>query len=162
MSEEDKVKKEIIQRFGESYKAFGLTKLMGSIVALLIFSPVPLSLDEISKQLGRSKGPISQVVRRLSDRNLIHKVWLPENNRKDYYEIQPEIFENAFRNNFELIKGNTRIAKYIKNQVEKSNSKSLTTLKNRIKEMEMFYELMEEHYHKFLIEWVEKRAKYFG
>src|SRR3989339_2205022 len=104
MLDEERVRKEMIQRFGDAYKAFGLNKLMGHIVALLIYSPEPLSLDEITKQLGRSKGPISQIVRRLRDKKLIRKTWSPENNRKDYYEVEPEIFENAFRNNLELIK----------------------------------------------------------
>ncbi|MDZ7765198.1 MAG: hypothetical protein U5K00_12345 [Melioribacteraceae bacterium] len=105
MSSEERVKREIIQNFGHAYRAFGLSKLMGHVVALLISSQEPVSLDDICKDLGRSKGPVSQIMKRLRDRNLIRRVW-HENSRKDYYEIQPEIFENAFRNNFELIKSN--------------------------------------------------------
>jgi DNA-binding transcriptional regulator GbsR (MarR family) len=41
MANEEEIKKEIIQRFGEAYKAFGLNKLMGHVVALLIYSPEP-------------------------------------------------------------------------------------------------------------------------
>lgn len=159
MINEDKIKIEIIQRFGEAYKAFGLNKLMGHIVALLLYSPEPMSLDEISIQLDRSKGPVSQIVRRLRDRKLIRKVWAPENNRKDYYEIEPEVFENAFRNNLELIKNNTRIAKYLKERVLDLNKGASDILHSRIDEMELFYSLMEKNYRNFLAEWVDERNK---
>jgi len=159
MANEDKIKKEIIQRFGEAYKAFGLNKLMGHIVALLIYSPEPLSLDEISIQLDRSKGPVSQIVRRLRDRKLIRKVWAPENNRKDFYEIEPEIFENAFRNNLELIKNNTRIAKYLRQRAIDLNKEGIDVLHSRIDEMELFYSLMEKNYRSFLAEWIDERNK---
>lgn len=157
MSAEQKLQKELIQRFGDAYKAFGLNKLMGHIVALLIYSTEPISLDDIAKTLGRSKGPVSQILRRLRDKKLIRKAWSPENNRKDYYEIEPEIFENAFRNNLELIKNNTRIAKQLKEKVKTSKLKSSVVLKSRINEMETFYLLMEEHYRNFIKEWSKKR-----
>jgi len=161
MSAEEKIKKELIQRFGDAYKAFGLNKLMGHIIALLLFSPQPLSLDEITKQLGRSKGPISQIVRRLRDKRLIRKAWMPENNRKDYYEIEPEVFEHAFRNNLELIKNNKRIATQLKEKIRSANKQSLETINIRMKEMEMFYSLMEEHFNAFLTEWTKERAKLY-
>jgi DNA-binding transcriptional regulator GbsR (MarR family) len=162
MTTEQKIQKEIIQRFGDAYKAFGLNKLMGHIVALLLFSPRPLSLDEITNSLGRSKGPISQIVRRLRERKLIRKAWAPENNRKDYYEIEPEVFENAFRNNYELIKNNTRIAKQLKQVVSKADKESLSTAKIRLNEMESFYTLMEKHFRNFLVEWNEEREKIYN
>lgn len=161
MSTEEKIKRELIQRFGDAYKAFGLNKLMGHIIALLLFSPEPLSLDEITKQLGRSKGPISQIVRRLRDRRLIRKAWMPENNRKDYYEIEPEVFEHAFRNNLELIKNNKRIATQLKEKIKSANKPSLETINTRMKEMELFYTMMEEYYNAFLSEWIKERAKLY-
>lgn len=159
MTVEEKIKKELIQRFGDAYKAFGLSKLMGHIIALLLFSPTPLSLGEITNELGRSKGPVSQIVRRLRDRNLIRKVWTPENNRKDFYEIDPDLFEHAFRNNLELIKNNTRIAKQLKAGIKSVNKSSLKTINGRMHEMEQFYILMEKHYQNFLEEWSKKKSK---
>ncbi len=161
MSAEERIKKEIIQNFGHAYRAFGLNKLMGHVVALLIFSPEPLSLDEISQNLERSKGPVSQIMKRLRDRNLIRRVWHPTS-RKDFYEIQPEIFENAFRNNFELIKSNTRLAKQLKATVNKEKSDNFDTLKLRLLEMQKFYELTEKHFDNFLSEWSVEREKIYS
>ena len=157
MLNEEKIKREIIQNFGYAYKAFGLSKIMGHVIALLIFSPKPLSLDEISKTLSRSKGPVSQIMKRLRDRNLIRRVWQPDS-RKDYYEIQPDIFENAFRNNFELIKQNPRLARQLQTTMTKEEKKSFSVLIKRLKEMEKFYQIMEMHFEKFLTEWDVQKA----
>lgn len=156
---ENPIKKEIIQTFGDAYKAFGLNKLMGHVVALLIYSPKPISLGEIAKELKRTKGPVSQILRRLNDHKLIRKTWSSENNRKDYYEIEPDIFENAYRNNLELIKNNTRIAKRLRSLLKKNKDKNNPTLELRLKEMEAFYMLMEKKHKEFLAEWEIERSK---
>lgn len=156
---EDKIKSEIIQKFGDAYKAFGLNKLMGHVVALLIYSPKPLSLGEIAEQLKRTKGPVSQILGRLCDHKLIRKTWSSENNRKDFYEIEPDIFENAFRNNLELVKKNTRIANELNSLVKNENSLDNSVLQYRIDEMESFYLLMEKKYREFLTEWKAEKEQ---
>lgn len=160
MALEEKIKHDIIKNFGVAYRAFGLSKLMGHIVALLISSHEPISLEEIAKSLHRSKGPVSQILRRLRDRNLIRRVWQPTS-RKDFYEIQPEIFEIAYRNNLELVKSNTRLARQLKNMVTKEKKINMETLKMRLIEMEKFYEIMEKHHENFLIEWSKERNKIY-
>lgn len=157
---EEKIKHDIIKNFGVAYRAFGLSKLMGHIVALLISSHEPISLEEIAKSLNRSKGPVSQILRRLRDRNLIRRVWQPTS-RKDFYEIQPEIFEIAYRNNLELIKSNTRLARQLKNMVTKEKKINMEALKMRLIEMEKFYEIMEKHHENFLQEWSKERNKIY-
>ena len=161
MNFEEKIKHEVIKNFGVAYRAFGLSKLMGHIVALLIHSPVPISLEEIAKSLHRSKGQVSQIMRRLRDRNLIRRVWQPTS-RKDFYEINPEIFENAYRNNLELVKSNTRLARQLKSVVSKEKNTNLETLKLRLTEMERFYEIMEKHHENFLKEWSKERDKLYN
>ncbi len=158
MTSEDKVKHAVIKNFGVAYRAFGLSKLMGHIIALLIYSPEPVSLEEIAKSLHRSKGPVSQILRRLRDKDLVRRVWQPTS-RKDFYEISPDIFERAFRNNFELIKSNTRLANQLRHLAEKEKSPKLETLKARMVEMETFYEIMEKHHENFLKEWSKAKIK---
>ncbi|GAB1351141.1 winged helix DNA-binding protein [Ignavibacteriales bacterium] len=162
MIEKDQIKNDMIIRFGDAYRAFGLNKLMGHIVALLIFSSNPVSLDDICEQLGRSKGPVSQILRRLRDKKLIRKALFAENNRKDYYEIVPEIFENAFLNNFDLIKNNTRIAVALREMAVDGNLDKNTATSRRLEEMEKFYKLMERHFLNFQNEWEEERKKLYS
>lgn len=152
MSKHTPLRNNMIQVFGNAYQAFGLNRVMGHVVAALMFSPDPLSLDEICLQLNKSKGPISQITRRLVDHNLIRRVWVP-GSRKDYYEVHPDVFTNAFRYNFKLIKHNTIIAKEFKNEVDHANDERLQALRERLHEMERFYELMESNYQRFIDEW---------
>ncbi len=161
MTAKDRIKQEMLQDFGEAYRGFGLSKLMGRVVALLMFSSEPLSLDDIAQHLEMSKGPISQITRRLRERNLIRKIWKP-GSRKDYYEILPDVFENAFRNSFALVKNNTKIARQLKNSVEQANEPELEPLYHRLIEMERFYEIMEKHFQNFLDEWIRERANLYN
>jgi HTH-type transcriptional regulator, osmoprotectant uptake regulator len=152
------IKREMMQVFGEAYRNFGLNKQMGHIVALLLYSQEALSLDEITHELGMSKGPISQITRRLYERNIIRKVWNP-GTRKDYYERHPEMFVNAFRNFAALMSSNTAIATNLEKLVENSQDETLPQdLKRRVGEMEQFYVLMEKHFANFLVEWEETKA----
>lgn len=160
MKQNEKIRNEIIKNFGVAYKAFGLSKLMGHIVALLIYSQAPISLEEIAKNLHRSKGPVSQILRRLRDKGLIRRVWQPTS-RKDFYEIQPEVFEIAYRNNLELIRSNTRLARQFKSLIAKEKSSDFEVLKLRIEEMEKFYELMENYHESFLKAWAKERSKIY-
>jgi DNA-binding transcriptional regulator GbsR (MarR family) len=160
MTEDEKLKQEFIMNFGHAYKAFGLSKLMGHVVALLIHATKPISLEEITKQLHRSKGPISQIARRLRDKHLIRRVWQPTS-RKDYYEIEPEIFENAFRNNIDLIRNNIKIAEHFQAEIKTRKIEGTELLNSRLKEMKRFYELMDKHYKNFLDEWQIERKKIY-
>ncbi|MBU1095738.1 MAG: MarR family transcriptional regulator [Ignavibacteriae bacterium HGW-Ignavibacteriae-2] len=161
MDKAEKLKEDFIMNFGWAYKAFGLSKLMGHVVALLLFSPKPLSLDEITESLKRSKGPVSQITRRLRDKNLIRRVWQPTS-RKDYYEIQPDIFENAFRNNLEMVRNNYKLAQKFRTQIKDQNVQEAEILSARLEEMQSFYELMDKKYREFLDEWDDERAKLLG
>ncbi len=160
MDSVERIKNEMLQEFGEAYYGFGLSKLMGRVVALMLFSAGPLSLDDIAAHLEMSKGPISQITRRLRDRNLIRKVWKP-GSRKDYYEIVPEVFENAFHNSLILIHNNTKIAEKLLESVEQENQPELKNLQNRLIEMKHFYEIMEKHFKNFLSEWSAERARLY-
>jgi DNA-binding transcriptional regulator GbsR (MarR family) len=157
MNTANEIKREMMQSFGEAYRAFGLNKQMGHIVALLLFSEEALSLDEITTELGMSKGPISQITRRLHERNLVRKVWNP-GTRKDYYERHPEMFINAFRNFAALMGHNTNIAENLRALVRSSADETMPKgLPQRLEEMEEFYVLMEKHFGNFLVEWAEHR-----
>ncbi len=159
MNTSQDIKREMMQSFGEAYRSFGLNKQMGHIVALLLYSQEPLSLDEITNELGMSKGPISQITRRLYERNIIRKVWNP-GTRKDYYERHPEMFINAFRNFAALMSHNTEIAHTLLGLIQQSNDPTVPKdLLTRIEEMEEFYVLMEKHFKNFLDEVIELRAQ---
>jgi DNA-binding transcriptional regulator GbsR (MarR family) len=148
------LEQEIIASYAEAYNNFGLSSLMGKIVALLIISPEPQSLDDISERLEMSKGPISQICRRLKERNLIEKAWVP-GDRKDYYQPVNDIFKQAFRNQAEKMRRNIDVAeRYWEASQE---VKGADYIRERMAEMKDFYELLEEHNKAFIAEWEKVR-----
>ena len=148
------LKQEFIQDFGEAYHRNGLPTLMGRIVGLLLFVNEPITLDEITKQLNVSKGPVSQVMRRLRDHNLIQRIWIP-GDRKDYYQAEPDIFGNAFRNQISLIKQNLELVDKYKAKLKTDSDFEVDVFTARIEEMNQFYRLMKDHYMRFQSEWAE-------
>ncbi|MGD9486572.1 MAG: GbsR/MarR family transcriptional regulator [Calditrichaceae bacterium] len=150
------IKQEFIQDYGEAYQTFGLPKLMGRIVGLLIFIGRPISLDDITDELNVSKGPVSQITRRLRDHNLIQRIWVP-GDRKDYYQAAPDIFGNAFRNQISLMKENLRLAQKYHSMAQNDSTEEVQFFKQNMEEMTRFYSLMVKHFNEFLKEWTAQK-----
>jgi DNA-binding transcriptional regulator GbsR (MarR family) len=148
---------EVLNNFGEAYKSFGLNALMGKIVALLIISPEPLSLDDISEKLEMSKGPVSQIARRLAEHHLIERVWV-KGDRKDYYRAAADIFGQAYRNNARKQRRNQQIADAFIAHAAGIEGDDIRTMERRMREMKAFYELMDEYSRQFLDRWTEVKA----
>jgi len=158
MKKSQKLKNQFIQDYGEGYQMFGLPKLMGRIIGLLLYSGKALSLDEITEELNVSKGPVSQITSRLRDHNLIKRIWVP-GTRKDYYQAESEIFGNAFHNRMVLQKKNLLLAKKYQRLLKNEQSEETDAFKVNMNEMAEFYELMMEHYQRFYDEWMNRNNK---
>ncbi len=148
----DELKKAIINSYAEAYHKMGYSTLMGKIVALLLLSPGPLSLDEICEQLEMSKGPVSQITRRLRDHHLIEKFWVP-GERKDYYRATNDIFGQAFRNYRSSMRRNRELAKNFSDSAQALSGPEAEFMRVRMREMYDFYDLMDQHNNSFLEEW---------
>lgn len=71
---------------------WGLPKGVGAIFGVLYLSSAPLSLDELVRETGLSKGAISTNVRMLTRLGLIHPV-NRLSDRKDYYEAETDFYK---------------------------------------------------------------------
>ena len=152
---------QIVADFAEGYSNFGLNPLMGRIVGLLIISKDPQSLDDIVEQLEMSKGPISQICRRLKERGLIEKVWIP-GDRKDYYQTADDIFGKAYANQINKMQKNIEIAEKYLTQAQSLDNSEAEYIKERMRMMKAFYELMDEYNEKFMEAWKEEHDKISG
>ncbi len=152
----DGIKEQFIQDFGLAYQAFGLAKLMGQIVGLLLYHKDPVSLTQITDELSVSKGPVSQIMRRLRDHNLVERVWVP-GNRRDFYRAMPDIFGKAFSNHAALLMSNLTLAQRFKGLIKESEEQIPQEFQDNVQEMEVFYAMMQKHLAAFLDEWNETR-----
>ena len=87
-------RKEFVERLAVAHEVDGLCRIAGRIFGLLLLCEREMSLDEITKELGASKGSASVNTRLLEQRGLIERVSKP-GDRRDYYRIMPNLFERT-------------------------------------------------------------------
>lgn len=80
-----------IESAGRTTQGFGLGRIIGQLYALLFFSKVPLSLDNMAQELKISKGSVSTNVRELEKWSAVKSVWV-KGSRKDFYEAEIDFF----------------------------------------------------------------------
>jgi hypothetical protein len=99
-----------------------------------------------------SKGPVSQIMRRLRDNNLVQRVDVP-GSRRDHYRADPDIFGRAFANHAALLGRNLHLARKYAAMIAACDGPVPDVLVRRTDEMVRFYSLMERHLAAFLAEW---------
>ena len=154
----DVIKRDFIQDFGEAYHMFGLPRLMGRIVGLLLHADEPVSLDFITNELNVSKGPVSQIIKRLRDHKQVKRVWIP-GDRKDYYIADPDIFEHSFKHHMDMMDQNLKLASKYHKLIKNNHYEASTAFKKNINEMESFFLNVHRHYSDLLKEWNKNKAK---
>ncbi|HET6822395.1 MAG TPA: MarR family transcriptional regulator [Anaerolineales bacterium] len=85
------IKKDFTQGLSQISRFWGFPKGMGAIFAVLYLSPTPLSLDEIVRETGLTKGAISTEIRALARMGLVHRS-SRLGDRKDYYEAESDFY----------------------------------------------------------------------
>ncbi len=154
----DQIKQEFVNRFGDAYKDFGLPILMGRVVGLLLYSDEAVSLDTMTDELHVSKGPVSQMLRRLRDHNLVKRIWVG-GDRKDYYQVVDHVFLQAFINQTDLLRRNLLLAKEFERKLKKRQDPELDTFRARIDEMVDFNTQMQEYLHSFIDKWRDEHTE---
>lgn len=79
-----------VETLGKTADAFGISRAVAQLYAILYLSPKPLSLDEMAERLRVSKGNVSVNIRILNDWQAVRKVW-ERGSRKDYYVAELDI-----------------------------------------------------------------------
>ena len=83
-----------IEGWGRLGPAWGISKVMAEIYAVLYVSEQPLTLEEMSRTLKTSRSNVSTNVRQLLDLSVVHKV-IVRGERKDYYTAEDDITKVA-------------------------------------------------------------------
>ena len=87
------LKRDFTEGMSQISRFWGFPKGMGAIFAVLYLSPMPLSLDEIVRQTGLTKGAISTEIRTLARMGLVHRC-SKLGDRKDYYEAEKDFYKS--------------------------------------------------------------------
>jgi DNA-binding transcriptional regulator GbsR (MarR family) len=146
------IEQDLIEEFGNIYESYGLKRLQGLIVGLLLTQDEPVSLDDMVEMLGHSKGPISIAVRRLDDIGLARKVNGPVN-RRNYYAAHPDIFLNNFKFNMVTVRRNRELAERFLDRLQSEAADGREETMRNLQNMRDFYGLMEAFYEDFAEQW---------
>ena len=81
----DRIRRQFVEAGGHATQTLGFGRLIGQIYLHAFFSPKPLTLDDLTRDLGISKGGASMAVRQLESWGALRRLWV-KGDRKDYYE----------------------------------------------------------------------------
>ncbi|MHA6252805.1 GbsR/MarR family transcriptional regulator [Oceanobacillus sp. CAU 1775] len=85
----------IVTVFSKTVEMFGLSTLESRLFAYMYLEDKPLTLDEMSQALGKSKTAMSTNIRSLSELNLVSQVWR-KGERKDLYIANTQLLKSFF------------------------------------------------------------------
>ncbi|HEY9766141.1 MAG TPA: hypothetical protein V6C82_07235, partial [Chroococcales cyanobacterium] len=84
----DEAQIEYLEKAGRAFEGLGSTRAGGKLFALFLITGETLSLDEMARTTGTSKGTVSTNIRFLESIGLAEHFTKP-GDRKDYYRIHP-------------------------------------------------------------------------
>jgi DNA-binding transcriptional regulator GbsR (MarR family) len=86
--------REFVESMGVYFEKYGLPRIGGRILGLLMVADHPLSLDDLARTLQVSRASISTNIRLITASSLAEQVSLP-GDRRDYYRFGPDTWERA-------------------------------------------------------------------
>lgn len=81
----------VVDAIAETMDLYGITPSVGRLYGVLYFKQEPLTLDDMSEELGMSKPSMSTGIRALQQIDYVHKVW-QKGVRKDLYLAEKDFF----------------------------------------------------------------------
>lgn len=94
----DQLTNKIVTEFAKTIEMFDLTPLEARLFAYLYLIQDPMTLDEMSEVIGKSKTSMSTSIRSLLEINLVTRVW-KKGVRKDLYQANSQLFK-TFMNSY--------------------------------------------------------------
>ncbi|MEQ6389101.1 MarR family transcriptional regulator [Bacillaceae bacterium S4-13-58] len=92
-----RIQEDIINEFTKTIEMFDLTPSEARLFATLYLYGEPMTLDEMSEALGKSKTSMSTGIRTLLDQKLVERVW-KKGERKDYYKADEALYKKFMSN----------------------------------------------------------------
>src|SRR5689334_20646994 len=132
--------------------AEGYPRVAGQLLALLIVSPEPRSLDDLARLLEVSKASVSVNIRILEQRGIVDRIG-HAGDRRDYYAVADDLLARSIEQ---------RIAKWHRfhdsiRAVRKAHGTDHKTVKGRLHDLDLAYEHMIGAMSSALAEWRARR-----
>jgi DNA-binding transcriptional regulator GbsR (MarR family) len=138
-----------IEGWGRLGPAWGISRVMAEIYALLYVSEQPLTLEQMSRTLKTSRSNVSTNVRQLLDLSVVHKVII-RGERKDYYTAEDDITKVAKR--LALAKKRKELdpaMEIVENALASAANAGDETIAHRMEELKRHMEFVNAIFHAF-------------
>lgn len=146
-------RKEFVERLAVAHEADNLPRIAGRIFGLLLICEREMSLDELAKELGASKGSASVNTRLLEQRGFVERISRPAD-RRDYYRIMPDLFERTMEQRLGRWYRFHEIVQYGLSELDLS-----PTVRERLMVFETAYEDVREAIESTLQKWRSRRKR---
>lgn len=150
-------RREYIEEFGLLFGQFGLSRMFGRVLGVLMISDPPeRSAEELAEELGASRGSISQTTRSLIQMGLVQR-WSKPGERRDYFRIKPGAWHEIMRREMDALGGFRKTAERGLDLLDSNDPNARRSLE----EMRDFYTYWEREMPAVLRRW-EKESKRRG
>jgi len=100
---------EFVETLGRYFEHYGIARIGGRILGLLLVAERPLSLDDIATLLRVSRASVSTNIRLATASDLVELVTYP-GDRRDYYRMIDDAWGHSIHAEIEALPGMRRIA----------------------------------------------------
>jgi len=133
----------------------GLPHMAGRVLgALMVCVPPHMSMDELAEELQASKGSISSATQLLLRMGIIEKISMP-GHRRHYFRLRPNLWSDLFAQRTEHLKKHHVLA----DQGLQVIADEALEMKQRLIEMQVFFDFVSEEYPEFAARWERKRPQ---
>jgi DNA-binding transcriptional regulator GbsR (MarR family) len=146
-------RKDFVERLAVAHEADNLPRIAGRIFGTLLICEREMSLDELAKELGASKGSASVNTRLLEQRGFVERISRPAD-RRDYYRIMPNLFERTMEQRLARWYRFHEIVQYGLNELDLSPQ-----VRERLMDFETAYENIREAIDFALKKWRTRRKR---
>ncbi|MEK4910069.1 GbsR/MarR family transcriptional regulator [Niallia sp. FSL M8-0099] len=145
--EYDEEKQVFVEKLGIYYEDYGIPRIGGRILGLLLVSNQPISAEQMSNLLKVSRGSVSTNVRLLVSMGLLEKV-SAVGDRTDYYSVSESIWDNAIKTRIDGFKNLKNIVELGLKALEEHSDAN-----KKFSEMLLWVDSMISSHEKVLLEW---------
>lgn len=144
---------EFIESMGVFFERYGISRIGGRMLGLLMVAERELSLDDIAGALGVSRASVSTNVRMLMLYGMAQLVTRP-GDRRDYYRLPPDTWARATEAEMDAILAMRRIAEHGLAAAQASNR----AVTEHLEEMVAYSTLMLEDRRSVLERWRRRKS----
>ncbi len=138
---------QFIENMGLHYEAYGVPRIGGRLLGLLMISNRPLAAEEMSETIQVSRSSVSTNLRTLQMADLIEKVSLP-GERYDYYVISETAWQSTLEMRLDGITAFKELAETGLTGLEEDHP-----ARHRLVEMKAWADMVEDSYRKMIDSW---------